>query len=58
MISRLHNGTIILWAFNLIINPDLNKYGRGFNVHLITPSHKKDDYTRQLQKCRQMDCVN
>jgi hypothetical protein len=39
MISRLHNGTIILWAFNFIINPDLNKYGRGFNVHLITPSH-------------------
>jgi len=47
IISRLRKGTIMLWAFNFIINPDLNKYGRGFNVHVLTPSRKKDDYTRQ-----------
>ena len=43
MISRFHNGTKILWAFNSTINPDLKKYGRGFNVHVLSPSHKTDD---------------
>jgi len=47
MVNHIRKGTIKLWAFNFISNPDLNKYGRGFNVHVLTPSHKKDDYTRQ-----------
>jgi hypothetical protein len=47
MVSHIHNGTIILWAFNFTINPDLKKYGRGFNVHELSASRKTDDYTRQ-----------
>jgi len=37
VISRPHNGTIILWAFNFTINPYLKKCGIVFNVHVLTP---------------------